>query len=114
MSQRLITHEATSAAITYMAGRITIILRLVRIGVSSEIAAAAASVSRHSRKQAQIGEFDANRERRVPAASAAAAAPTNSASEAVPPNARYSNQRTAAAIGNSPIHVTRSPVMNRD
>jgi hypothetical protein len=42
-----------------MAGRATIMLRLVRIGMWTEIAAAAASISRQSRAQRPIVEFSA-------------------------------------------------------
>jgi hypothetical protein len=53
----------------------TIMLRLVRIGVWSEIAAAPVSVSKHRRVQAVIVEFPARRRRQPPTATSAAAVP---------------------------------------
>src|SRR5260370_201018 len=90
----------------------TIMLRLVRIGVWSEIATAAVSVSKHRGVQAEIVEFHATRRRQPPIASSAAAVPMNSTNEAVPPNDRYWNQLIEAATGNSPIHAARSPLRN--
>jgi len=87
-------------------------LRLVTIGVWSEIATAAVSVSKHRRLQAEIVEFHATRRRQPTIATSAAAVPMNSTNEAVPPNDRYSNQLIEAATGNFPIHAARSPLMN--
>jgi hypothetical protein len=90
----------------------TIMLRLVMIGVWSEIATAAVSVSKHRRVQAEIVEFHATRRRQPTIAASAAAVPMNSMNEAVPPNDRYSNQVIEATTGNFPIHAARSPLMN--
>jgi len=87
-------------------------LRLVTIGVWSEIATAAVSVNKHRRLQAEIVELNATRRRQPIFATSAAAVPMNSTNEAVPPNDRYSNQLIEAATGNFPIHAARSPLMN--
>src|SRR5260370_12008920 len=84
--QRRTRQETSSAAITYRAGRMTIILRLVRTAVWSEIAAAAAKVNKHNRAHTQVGEFHSARWRQPPAARSTMAVPTNSAREGTPPN----------------------------
>ena len=85
-----------------------------RIGVWSEIVAAAANVSRQSKAQAPIVEFRATPLRHPPVTRTAMAKPMKTSSEAVPPNAKCLNQSIEAAIESSPIQLACSLVINRE